>query len=413
MNPEAMPSPDFTPSRQLWEKACGLIPCGTNTNAKRVTSFLDPDTFPAYATRAAGPYVFDLEDRRYIDYIAALGPILLGYGDARVKARIASQLDRGWLFSLPDPAEVELAEVLTRILPCCERVRLFKTGAEATSAAVRCARLATGREVVIQCGYHGWHDWWAVTLHPRGIPAATAGATVAFRYNDLDSFADAIRRHGEKAACIVVAPAGFGVEPAPGFLEAIRSEAHRLGIVLVFDEVVTGFRWALGGAMEKYGVVPDLACIGKSMANGMPISALVGRADLMEGFKDTWISSTFAGESLSIVAALETIAILRDGGIHGRLYALARDLNRGIAGAARAAGAGITIGAAVPGLRLEFEGSPEQKDQRARRFVGVCAAHGVLVRREGLAITLCLIAALSDADVAETLRVFALAFAAA
>ena len=401
---------DFALSTALWQKACRLIPGGTHTYSKRVTTLLDAGKFPAYAVRAEGAHLYDLDGRCYVDYIAALAPILLGYAHPRVQARIQAQLKDGGLFSLPHPMEVELAELLTRVVPCCEMVRLFKTGAEATSAAVRCARLATGREAIVQCGYHGWHDWWAVTLSRAGIPKATADLTVNFAFNDFDSFRSVLAQHGDRAAAIVLTPAAYGVEPAPGFLECVRAEASRRGIVLVFDEIITGFRWSLGGAQGKYGVKPDLACVGKSMANGMPLGALVGARTLMAPLKDNWMSSTFASDALAIAASLETIAILRDEPVYPKLYDVAKRLNAGIGQLAAAAGIPIAVGAAVPAIHFSFLAEPAERATWIDTFVGSCAEHGVLVRRDATGVSLCLIAALTDEDIERTMQAMNSAF---
>jgi len=399
-------SSSFPVSGALWQRALAVIPGGTHTNSKRVSSFLGPEDFPAYAVRGVGAHLYDADGRRFIDYIAALGPIILGYAEPRVQARVAAQLANGVLFSLPHPAEVELAETLAQIIPCCDMSRLFKSGAEAASAAVRCARLATGKDLILHCGYHGWHDWWTVTLSRAGIPAGVAEQTVGFTYNDPASFERVLAEHGDRAACIILTPAAHGVEPEPEFLETIRAAATRRGIVLVFDEIITGFRWALGGAQEKYGVTPDLACFAKAMANGFPISALAGRREFMAPLADNWVSTTYSSETLSIVAALETIAILREGRVYPRLYALAAQLSAGMQSAAAAAGIAITPGAIVPGLHFSFLGAPSDHTRRIDAFVRACARDGVLVRRDATGISLCLMAALTDADIAESLEVF-------
>lgn len=403
-------SSSFPVSDALWQRALAVIPGGTHTNSKRVTTLLATGEFPAYAVRGVGAHLYDADGRRYIDYIAALAPIVLGYAEPSVQARVAAQLADGVLFSLPHPTEVELAETLAEIIPCCDMSRLFKAGAEATSAAVRCARLATGREIILHCGYHGWHDWWAVTLSRAGIPAETAHLTAGFDYNDLASFERVLAQHGDRAACIVMTPAAYGMEPAPGFLEHIRAAATRRGIVLVFDEIITGFRWALGGAQEKYGVTPDLACFGKAMANGFPLSALTGRRELMAPLKDNWMSTTYSSESLSIVAALQTIALLREGAIYPKLYALAAQLDAGMQAAAKAAGIVIKSGAIVPGLHFDFPGDAVDRARRIAAFIRLCARDGVLVRRDATGISLCLMAALTAADIAESLEVFTRAF---
>lgn len=399
----------MTPSpsdRELWSEALRLVPGGTHTISKRVTTLLDVDHFPPYVTRGKGAYLYDREGRRYLDYIAALGAVLLGYAVDRIDDRVARQLRDGFLFSLPHPCEVELARLLTTLVPSAEQVRLFKTGAEATSAAIRVARLATGRERVLCCGYHGWHDWWAVVRTPAGIPVSQRGLITEFPFNDLTAFRLALDSQAEGWAAIILTPASYGTEPAPGFLQGIRDEATRRGIPLIFDEVITGFRWSLGGAQARFGVTPDLTCIGKAMANGMPLSALVGRARLMEPMKDNWISSTYASDALAIVAALETLQILREQPVLEEIQRQAAVLQQGIIDLGVQTGARLWVGALAPAIRFGFHGTPDDQARRVRAFVAGCVRHGVLVRRDESGISLCLMAALTSADIETTLSVF-------
>ncbi|MFO1449422.1 MAG: aminotransferase class III-fold pyridoxal phosphate-dependent enzyme [Opitutaceae bacterium] len=399
----------MTPShsdRDLWGEALHLIPGGTHTISKRVTTFLDADHFPPYVIRGKGAWLYDREGRRYLDYIAALGAVLLGYAVDRIDDRVARQLRDGFLFSLPHPCEVELARVLTKLVPSAEQVRLFKTGAEATSAAIRVARLATGRERVLCCGYHGWHDWWAVVRSPAGIPVAQRGLITEFPFNDLEAFRVALDSQPGGWAAVILTPAAYGTEPAPGFLPGIRDETTRRGIPLIFDEVITGFRWALGGAQARFGVTPDLTCIGKAMANGMPLSALVGCARLMEPMKDNWISSTYASDALAIVAALETLEILCEQPILEELQSKASLLQQGIVNLSVDTGADLWVGAQAPAIRFGFNGPADDQARRVRQFVAGCVRRGVLVRRDGSGISLCLMAAVTPADIESTLSLF-------
>lgn len=393
-------------SRSLWERALPLVPGGTHTISKRVTTFLDPDHFPAFAASGHGARLTDVDGRTYLDYISALGAVLLGYAVERIDQRVARQLSSGFLFSLPHSSEVELAEKLVAVIPSAEQVRFFKSGAEATSAAVRTARLATGREVILCCGYHGWHDWWAVARTPQGIPAHQRGLLVEFPFNDLGGLELAVAAHGAETAAIILTPAAYGMNPHPGFLEGVRAVATRLGVPLVFDEIITGFRWALGGAQQKYGVTPDLTCIGKAMANGMPLTALVGSAALMEPMKDNWISSTYASDALAIGAALETIAILEETSVLAQLADQGARLNAEIAAVATARGVTVAMGDAAPAIRFDFAVAPPEQPRMVRDFVAGCARRGVLVRRDQSGVSLCLMGCLTEADLALTLEVF-------
>lgn len=408
---------DLAASRALLERAERVIPGQTNTISKRVTAFATPDVFPAYVARADGATVHDVDGNAYLDYIAALAPVVLGYNIPRVNARIRDQLSRGVLFSLPTAAEVELSELLVDIVPCAESVRLMKSGAEAASAAVRVSRAYTGRDIVLCCGYHGWHDWWAGTKAFRGVPAAVAELTRAFEFDDLAGARALFDRHGRDVACVIVTPALYGRNPTAGFLAGLRELTERAGAVLIFDEIITGFRWALGGAQQRYAVRPDLAVLGKAMANGMPIAALVGDRTLMASLADNWVSSTYASEALSIVAALETIAILRDTDALETLERHARRIDASLEIVARDSGVPIRRFDPLPALRFELESlvepPAETRGALNAAFITGCARRGVLIRHDGSGFSMCLMAALTDADVDRTLDVFVDALTAA
>src|SRR5262249_17298591 len=223
--------------------------------------------------------VLDVDGNEYTDWSMAIGPVILGYGDPAVDAAIRRQLDDGITFSLMHPLEVEVAERIHEMIPNAEAVRYSKTGAEVTSAAVRLARAFTGRDRVLCCGYHGWHDWSiAVTDRHRGIPEIVRSLTHTFPYNDLEALGAAF---DDEVACVILEPVVFE-EPAAGFLRGVRDLCRRNGALLVFDEMWTGFRLAAGGAQERYGVLPDLATYSKAVANGMPLSVLTGRRDVMD-----------------------------------------------------------------------------------------------------------------------------------
>lgn len=391
-------------TRDWWRRAACVVPGGTHTISKRVGQFAPADRFPAFLVRGTGAIVTDADGNEYIDYIAALAPVVLGYAHPEVNEAIRAQLDDGILFSLPGTAEVELCEALCGLLPCAERVRLFKTGAEAASAAVRAARVVTGRSRVLSCGYHGWHDWWAVTRSRAGIPEAIAACTVDFPFGDTVAFERAFDEHREALAAVILTPAVYGRHPPPGFLETIRRRTAEARIPLIYDEIITGFRWALDGAQGRYGVVPDLACFGKSLANGMPIAALVGRAEWMDPVRDNWISSTYAGELLSIRASLATLRILQRDGVHAKLHATADALQEGLADLGRRLGVPMRLGDTLPALVFQplVEGMPLAELQTA--LLTGAARRGVLLRRDPEGISLCLMAAHSGPLVARTLE---------
>src|SRR6058998_3575344 len=243
---------------------------------------------PERITRAAGCRVWDEAGREYVDYVMALGAVALGYGHPAVNRAAEQAIAAGVVGPLPPVLEEELADALAMRIPWLEQVRFLKTGAEAVAAAVRIARVATGRERVLGCGYHGWLDW---SQGGEGVPAATRALYGEIPFNDVDGTRRLIREAGDRLAVVVVEPVVV-IEPAREWLDVVRAETTRVGAVLVFDEIKTAFRVAIGGAAERYGVRPDLAVLGKALANGFPLAVVGGRADVMAGSARTWISST-------------------------------------------------------------------------------------------------------------------------
>lgn len=275
---------------------------------------------PNFVARASGAHVWDVDGHRYLDYILGLGPIVLGHCYPAVDDAVRAQMSRGVSFSLPHPVEVELAEKLCEVVPCAEMVRYGKNGSDVTSAAVRVSRAFTGRDKVACCGYHGWQDWYiGSTSRHRGVPPAVRALTLTFPYNDLEALARLLDSHRNEIACVIMEPVTFQ-PPREGYLAAVKELCHRHGALLVFDEIVTGFRLALGGAQEHFGVAPDLACFGKGMANGYPLSAIVGRADVMQWFNEVFFSFTHGGEALSLTAGLATLEAARQMDLPGHLW---------------------------------------------------------------------------------------------
>ncbi|MBI3126006.1 MAG: aminotransferase class III-fold pyridoxal phosphate-dependent enzyme [Candidatus Tectomicrobia bacterium] len=321
-------------SLALKAKAESLIPSCSQTFSKGPTQFVQ-GVAPVFLARGKGSRVWDVDGNEYIDFPMALGAIILGHGYPAVDEAVRRQMEEGSTFSLPHPLEVELAELLTGVIPGAEMVRFGKNGSDATSGAVRVARAVTGREVIACCGYHGWQDWYiGTTTRSKGVPKTVRELTVPFEYNSLEGLEWIFEAHPGQVAAVVMEPVGV-VEPREGFLAAVRDLARREGALLVFDEIVTGFRVALGGAAAHYGVTPDLTCIGKAMANGFPISAVVGRREIMEAFDEIFFSFTFGGEALSLAAALATIREIQDKGVIPYLWGQGRKLKDGYNALAR------------------------------------------------------------------------------
>lgn len=284
--------------------------------------------FPRYVSRAQGPYVWDVDGNRYIDYLLGYGPIVLGHADERVDAAVVAELAKGTCTSpLWSPLQVELTELLVSVIPGGELAYLLKTGSDATTAAVRLARIFTGRSKVVRWGYNGWHDWSA--LDPDGVPPVTWAETFTFRYNDIESLRAIFARHPHEIACVVMMPYELDA-PLPGFLQDVREVAHAHGALFVLDEMRSGFRIALGGAQEFFGVRADAATFSKAMSNGYAISAIVGREDVLRCLARTKISSAFYANAPEMAAALTTIAILRDSDALSRVEAAGRRLQEGL-----------------------------------------------------------------------------------
>ena len=306
-------------SNEMLDRALETIPLASQTFSKSHQQMV-AGASPLFIERGKGCRVFDVDGNQYIDYVMGLLPVVLGYADPDVDAAVVRQLENGMTFSLPSPLEADLAERLVGLIPCAEMVRFGKNGSDATTAAVRLARAHTGRDKVAVSGYHGWHDWYiGSTTRSLGVPEAVQALTVKFPFNDADALERLLSSEPDGFAAVIVEPTGAEA-PDSGFLGRVRSLTEKYGVVLIFDEIITGFRIDMGGAQARFGVTPDLASFGKAMANGMPISAVVGQASIMRGMEDIFFSATFGGETLSIAAALATIDKLERSNVVSRLW---------------------------------------------------------------------------------------------
>jgi glutamate-1-semialdehyde 2,1-aminomutase len=300
----------FKKSEQYLERAERSIPLGSQTFSKSKTQF-PHGVSPYFIARGKGSRVWDLDGNEYVDFINSLCSVTLGYNDPDVTAAVRDQLDDGVIFSLPHPIEAEVAELICEMVPCAEMVRFGKNGSDATAGAIRLARAYTNRDHVAVCGYHGWQDWYiGSTARHRGVPVATRELTHTFAYNDLDSLERLLGSRKDQFAAVILEPMN-AVHPKPGFLEGVRDLAHAHGAVLIFDETITGFRFSEGGAQKYFNVTPDLACFGKGLANGYPVSAVVGRREIMKLMEEIFFSFTFGGETLSLAAARATLRKLQ------------------------------------------------------------------------------------------------------
>ena len=318
--------PNISKSNELLKRADKLIPNFTQTLAKGPSQYVR-GIAPAYLAEGKGSHVIDADGNEYIDFTMGVGPLSLGYQYERIDKAIKEQLGKGITFSLMHPLEVEVAELIREIIPNAESVRYSKIGNDVTTAAIRLARAFTGKETILCCGYHGAQDWYiTVTDWDKGVPSFTKQISYTFNYNDIDSVINSI---SDDTAAIILEPVVFD-EPQDDFLHKLRDICTQKGILLIFDEMWTGFRIALGGAQEYFGIKPDLATYSKAIANGMPLSVITGRYDIMKMLeKDVFFYGTFGGEALSLIAARETILELKEKNVPEYLNAMGLRLKEG------------------------------------------------------------------------------------
>ena len=299
----------------LLKEAKKLIPCATQTLSKGYTQW-SVGAVPLFLDSGKGCEVTDIDGNVYIDYGMALGPFILGYSDDDINKAVMKQLEKGTMFTLPHSLELEASKLIIESVPCAEMVRFGKNGSDVTSGAVKLARAFTGKEKMIICGYHGWQDWYiASTERSLGIPKVMKELVISLQYNDIEQLKDIIKNHKDEIAGLIMEPVG-AVAPQNNFLQEVRKLTQENGIILIFDELFTGFRWSLGGASEYFNVIPDLACFGKAIANGMPVSCVTGKKEIMETFEDVFFSFTYAGETLSLAAIVATIKKLKNENVH-------------------------------------------------------------------------------------------------
>lgn len=338
----AAPKVALTQSQVWLERAKKVIPGCAQTFSKGHTQYVQ-GVAPVFLERGKGCRAWDVDGNEYIDYVQGLLPNILGYANEEVNVAVVTQLNEGHSFSLPHPLEVQLAERLTQMIPCAEMVRFGKNGSDATSGAVRAARAFTHRDHIACCGYHGWQDWYiGSTTRNAGVPRAVRELTHPFAYNDLASIEKLFSEHPGEFAAVIMEPFNFA-EPAPGFLQGVKELAHKNGALLIFDEICVGFHFGLGGAQKLFGVTPDLACFGKAMGNGFPISCIVGRADVMRIFDEVFFSFTFAGEVGSMAAAMKVLDILEQTNALAEIESNGRTLRDGVNAMAKEAGLGQRV----------------------------------------------------------------------
>jgi glutamate-1-semialdehyde 2,1-aminomutase len=382
----AWPVPS-TASERMFERASRSSPGGVQGEGR------GSGPYPLYMTRAQGSRITDVDGNEYIDFHASFGAVLLGHNDPRVNQAVKRAMDEhGISFSAANPLEVDLAERLVAMIPAAERVVFACTGSEATYHAVRLARAFTGRERILKFegNYHGWHDYVAWNHHAAvdlgggdvpipvpasaGIPAFQRELVVVREYNDAAGVREVLATEGDTIAAVIVEPVfhnGGCILPEPGFLETLREACTAAGTLLIFDEIITGFRHGPGGAQQRFGVTPDLTTLGKALANGFPISALCGRADIMDrlGPKgDVLFAGTFAGHTLNAAAALACTEAVLEGSIHAHLDRLERRLVDGIGAAIAETGARAQVLSSAGVWTIYFTDQPIRRFRDFARF---------------------------------------------
>jgi glutamate-1-semialdehyde aminotransferase len=350
--------------QQLWDKALSLMPRGTQTMSKCPDQFVD-GVYPKFVKSGKGAYLKGLDGKKYLDFMCGLGPIILGYNNRKVNSAIKKQLRNGIIFSWPTVLEQELAELIVEVVPSAEQVRFAKNGTDVNLAAVRIARSFTGKEKILKPtgGYHGWGDWHGISLRPYGIPKCLEELIDEFEFNNLESLESLLKK--DDVAAVIMEPQAL-TAPQPGYLQGVRDLCDKYGCLLIFDEIVTGFRWALGGMQEIEGVTPDLTCLGKAMANGMPMAAIAGKREYMEELNHAFFSMTFGGECLSLAASIETIKILKTKD-YSRIWEMGNLLDSGIKETAKRYDLDINFAGSAPRHNLTF--SSEYEDPSAMKGV--------------------------------------------
>ena len=306
-------------SDELWERALKVIATGTQTFSRSPGVFPD-GAAPKYVVRQKGSHVWDVDGNEFIDMVMGCGPTTLGHNYEPINEAIKKQMENGILFSLLNPLEVEVAEKLTSCIPCAEMVKFSKNGSDVCAAAVRLARAITGRDMIFCYGYHGFHDWYiGSTDRNAGIPKCVRELTKPFEYNNIDGLREMFEKHKGEVAAVIMEPV-IAEKPKDDFLNKVKALAHEHGALLIFDEILTGFRFRMGGAQEFFNVIPDLTTFAKGITNGMPLGVIAGKREYMKNFDKAFLSSTFAPETLTLAAASAVIDFYKEHDVIGRLW---------------------------------------------------------------------------------------------
>lgn len=379
---KSAPKLQLTQSMSMLADAQRLTPGGVG-GIRRPYNFVVGE-YPVFITHGRGGHIFDVDGNEFIDMLCAYGPIILGYVEEEINDAVREQMQKGFCFSLVQPVQNELEERLAEIIPGGEQTILVKTGSDATNAAVRAARAYTGREKIARCGYHGWGDW-CVENH-GGVPRAVVELTREFEYGDVADLERVFAENPDEIAGVILTPVGHPLAkpvtpPPPGYLEAVKQLTHRNNAVLIFDEIRTGFRVAMGGASERYGVTADLCTVGKAMANGYAIAALVGSREVLNVYlKDAFLSSTYFPNSLEMVASMKCLDILERERVQDAIWERGTRFLENLGKIVESSGVPVTMSGIPPMPFLTFDKADAHYRERRTQFYTQCIRRGLFVQ---------------------------------
>lgn len=369
-------------SLKMFEEAKDLTPGGC-LGIRRPYNFV-PGEYPIFIDHGYDGHIVDVDGNDYIDMLCAYGPIILGYKEDEINEAVKKQMDKGFCFTMIQEAQNKLEKKLIDIIPSAEMAVLAKTGSDGTTMAVRIARGFSKKKKVLRCGYHGWHDWCVEV--EGGVPEEISDMTYEFKFGDIDQLKELLEKHSKDTACIIMTPFGHPlakpmVKPPKGYLQKVRDLADEYGIILIFDEIRTGFRMALGGAQEYYGVTPDLSVFGKAMANGYPISAVVGKEEIMKVLeKEVFVSSTFFPNSLEMVAALKTIEIMERENVIEKVWEKGEKYLEGCKKLAKKYDVPVKITGIAPMSFITFNKVDDKYKERRKRFYTEAIRRGLFIQ---------------------------------
>ena len=313
-----MDDPRYSKSTKFLHRAEKSIPLGSQTFSKSRTQY-PVGVSPLFINRANGTYVWDIDGNKYIDLVNSLAAITIGYKNKKIDNSVRKQMKKGSIFSLPGILEAEVAELIIETVPSAEMVRFAKNGSDVTTAAIRLSRAYTGKEEIAFCGYHSWQDWYiGSTSMNKGVPKDVAKLSHRFIYNDVESLRKIFDSRPDKIAAVILEPM-TSEYPKNNFLNEVKGLAKKNNSILIFDETITGYRYSIGGAQLEFNVTPDLTTLGKGIANGYPLSAIVGKREIMKEIENIFFSGTFGGELLSLAAAKTVIQMHLNFDITGRI----------------------------------------------------------------------------------------------